>query len=310
MSFTSRVWMAAAREVWAMERSHLERVCALLQAHMRGAPSPGLTAEEVARVEARAARGDGYRAEGRGDVAVIPVYGAITHRANILSEFSGGTSCEQLAKAVRRAAADPDVASIVLDVDSPGGTVSGLLEAADAVYEARQAKPIVAVANAMAASAAYWLATQASELVVTPSGTVGSVGVYVMHVDQSAMLEKEGVAVTLIHAGAHKVEGNSYEPLGDEARAEWQRLVDARYTEFVDAVARGRGVARERVEADFGQGRMLLAADAARVGMVDRVATLEQVIADLAAGAMPKKPTRSPRAEHEHRARALRLASL
>jgi signal peptide peptidase SppA len=310
MSLTARVWMAAAREVWAMERSHLERVAAVLQAHARGVATPGLTAEDLARVEARAARSDGYRAESRGDVAVIPVYGAITHRANILSEFSGGTSCEQLTKAVRRAAADPDVASIVLDVDSPGGTVSGLLEAADAVYEARQQKPIVAVANAMAASAAYWLATQASELVVTPSGTVGSVGVYVMHVDQSAYLAKEGVAVTFIHAGEHKVEGNSYEPLGDEARAEWQRLVDARYQEFVGAVARGRGVSRERVESDYGQGRMLLAGDAARVGMVDRVATLEQVIDELAAGATPKKPSRSARAEHEHRERALRFAAL
>jgi ClpP class serine protease len=130
----------------------------------------------------------------------------------------------------------------------------------------------------MAASAAYWLATQVDELVVTPSGSVGSVGVFAAHEDVSKAEELAGVKVTLISAGPHKTEGNEHEPLSDDARQSIQDFVNAYYAMFTTDVAKGRGTTRALVEANFGGGREVLAADALKAGMVDRVDTLENTV--------------------------------
>src|SRR5215467_6271108 len=120
------------------------------------------------------------------------------------------------------AAANPDVSAIVLDVDSPGGTVAGTPETAAAVRRAAEVKPVVAVANSLAASAAYWIASQASSLVVGPSADVGSIGVISAHIDRSKMLEDMGLRVTVVSAGRYKAEGNPFAPLSDEAKANMQ----------------------------------------------------------------------------------------
>src|SRR6202043_3845971 len=125
----------------------------------------------------------------------------------------------RLASTIRQAAADPSIAAIVLDVDSPGGQGYGIEELGNAIYEARAAKPIAAVANSLAASAAYWAASQATEFYAAPGAEVGSIGVYTMHVDYSEALKKEGISVSYISAGRYKVEGNPYAPLDDAARA-------------------------------------------------------------------------------------------
>ena len=214
----------------------------------------------------------------RDSVAVLPLHGVLGHRLNLMSAMSGGTSTEQLGRDLDSLAADPSVSAIVLDIDSPGGTVAGTPELAAKITAARSSKPVIAVANARAASAAYWLASQASELVVTPSGEVGSIGVVGMHRDMSKALEQEGIATTLIAAGKYKTEGNPFGPLSEEARAAFQQTVDDAYGQFVSAVAVGRKVDEQQVRDGFGQGRMVGARAAVRQGMADRIATLDETV--------------------------------
>lgn len=221
----------------------------------------------------------------QGTIVVLPVYGVIEHRSDALMAVFGGTSVESLRSQLREAMADPDVQAVILDIDSPGGAVAGMTELAADVRAARGSKPIVAVANTLAASAAYWLATQADEVVVTPSGSVGSVGVYAVHQEASRALDEAGITTTIVSAGPHKMEGNEFEPLSDEARASLQERVDTAYAQFVGDVAAGRGLTRERVEADFGGGRVVTSEKAMDAGMVDRVETLDQTIRRLGTSA-------------------------
>ncbi len=180
--------------------------------------------------------------------------------------------------------ADPSIGAIVLDVDSPGGTVAGTVETAAAVRAAAAVKPVVAVANTLAASAAYWIASQARELVVVPSGDVGSIGVMTAHVDASRLYERLGIAVTVVKSDRYKGEGLDFGPLDDDARAHLQSRVDAMHAAFVSAVAEGRRVPEKRVRESFGQGRVVAAAAAVERGMADRVATIDDVVAGLATG--------------------------
>jgi capsid assembly protease len=131
------------------------------------------------------------------------------------------------------------------------------------------------------ASAAYWIGAQADELVITPSGYAGSIGVYRMHIDESALNEKIGIDVTYVHAGRYKVDGNPDEPLSDDARADWQQNVDDAYAAFVDDVAAGRGVSAETVISSYGEGRVLNARRALDAGLVDRIDTYEGTVTRL-----------------------------
>lgn len=225
--------------------------------------------------------------EKQGAVAVLPLYGTIMPRANLFSEISGGTSLQRFGAAFREAIADDSIGSILLDVDSPGGMVDLVPETAAEIRAARGRKPIVAVANTEAASAAYWIASQAEELVVTPSGMVGSIGVFALHDDISRMQANMGWKTTLISAGRFKTEGNPFEPLSDEAQAAIQSMADEYYGMFVGDVARGRSVGPADVRRGFGEGRMVTARTALAEGMADRVATFEAVLADLVRGRSP-----------------------
>jgi capsid assembly protease len=218
-----------------------------------------------------------------GAIAVLPLHGTISNRMGMMSEMSGGTSTERFSQWLKAALADPQVKSIVMDIDSPGGTVAGVQELADEIYKGRDAKPIVAVANSMAASAAYYLGSQASELVVTPSGEVGSIGVFAAHEDVSKVLENAGVKVSFISAGKYKTEANPYEPLSGDARDAMQAKVNEYYSQFTSAVARGRNVPKAQVESGFGEGRMVMAKDAVKQGMADRVASFDQTLARMGA---------------------------
>lgn len=273
---------------WAILPAKFEHVKAFLAERAAGHEA---TEEQLAAV-VRA--GPGLEGRQIGSLAILPVFGVIAHRANLMTEISGATSTDKLTQALRRAAEDPNVSAIVLDVNSPGGTVVGVPELASEVMAAREKKPVVAVANGMAASAAYWIAAAASEVVVIPSGQVGSIGVFAAHDDVSKALEREGVKTTLVSSGKYKTEGNPYEPLGDDARAEMQRRVDAYHDMFVQAVARGRGVTPSRVRSGFGEGRLLLAKDALAAGMVDRVATMDDTLVRLLSKARRRE---APRAE-------------
>lgn len=217
-------------------------------------------------------------------IAVLPVFGVIGHRAHLVADVSSGvgTSTELLGRAFRSALRDPNVGAIVLDVDSPGGSVEGVDELSMMIFEARGQKPVVASVNAMAASAAYYIASAADEVAITPTGMAGSIGVWTAHEDWSKYLDTMGVKTTLVSAGKFKVEGNPYGPLTDEARAAMQETVDAYYGMFVKAVQRNRKAESQKaVREGYGQGRMLTADDAVKANLVDRVATFDQVVADL-----------------------------
>lgn len=223
-----------------------------------------------------------------GAVAILPIRGTIAQH----NEWWAGVSTEAIGRVVEGLLGRQEVGAIILDIDSPGGVVSGTPELSDKLFGLRgNGKPIYAIANSMAASAAYWIGSAADKLFVTPSGEVGSIGVWSAHVDVSGMEASLGIKTTLISAGKYKVEGNPWEPLGDEARESIQANVDHYYGEFVAAVARNRGVSKKVAGgSDFGEGRMVTASAARAAGMVDGVLTLDELIAGIA------KPAKGSRA--------------
>lgn len=224
---------------------------------------------------------DAAGAQRVGSVAVLPLHGVMAQRMNMFMQISGGTSTEQFGKLFDDAVADAEVQAIVLSIDSPGGSVFGVEELSQKIYRARGVKPIVAVADSMAASAAYQVASQAHELVVTPSGMVGSIGVVMSHTDVSKSEEANGVKTTLIAIPAGKVEGHPYAPLDEEALKNKLAMIQPMYDLFVKAVARGRGVTASAVKDGYGQGRVVAAAPALQAGMADRIESLSDVIARL-----------------------------
>ena len=171
--------------------------------------------------------------------AVVPIVGSLANRYSFENSCAGIQSYEQISIGVRSAIEDPDVHSILLDIDSPGGEATGMFRLAHLIREARKTKRVVAFVDDMAASAAYGLASQAHEIVVSPTSIVGSIGVVLVHLDRSAELEQRGVKPTLIHAGAHKVDGNSFGPLSSEVRADLQAEVLTFYEQFVATVSMG-----------------------------------------------------------------------
>ncbi len=268
----------------------LDTIAALVAMRMRG---ERLTAEEIRENLAIAAASAGPRGgrQREGAVGVIPIYGILAQRSSMMSDMSGGTSVAQVTQAFRVALADPNITSILLEFDSPGGEVGGIEELAAEIRAARGQKPIVALANTLMASAAYWLGCAADEVVAAPSAMVGSIGVYATHVDQSEADRLDGVKPTFISAGKYKTEGNAHEPLTDEARGALQQLVDDYYGAFVGSVAKGRGVSAAAVRGGYGEGRVLAARRAMEAGLVDRVATFDDTIRRMASGRVTSRAT-------------------
>lgn len=261
---------------WAIQEEKLLAITEVLELRAIGLKFDAETI--AARLEAAGGGRKANPQHSTGLTAVIPIVGVIQHRMDMLSEMSGGTSTQALSAALRAALEDDRVRSIVFDIDSPGGSTSGIAELADEIHAARGRKPMTAIANTCAASAAYWLGCQADEFVITTSGQVGSIGVFGMHQDLSKAAEEAGIKTTFIKAGKYKTEGNPYEPLSEETLEYLQAQVDAMYSMFIEGVARGRGVSSAKVREGFGQGRMVMPKHAVAEGMVDRVATFDQVI--------------------------------
>lgn len=231
----------------------------------------------------------------KGDVAVIPLKGVLRPQVSLLALLFGmGSGLNRFRDNLTQAAADDDIGAIIMDVDSPGGLTDQIPETAALIRGAREKKPVIAVANTLAASAAYWLASQADEVVVTPSGEVGSIGVYMEHADISASLEAQGIKPTLISAGKYKIEGNPYEALDDDALEFMQQGVDDMYDLFVSDVARGRDASVTEVRNGYGEGRVLTAKRAVSAKLADRIDTLDATISRVAG-----KPGRRPSRQEE-----------
>lgn len=258
-----------------------EKLAAISEILLLRASGQTLTDEEIA---ARTGGNKAGRKKSiRGAVAVLPIHGVISQRMGMIEDMSGGTSTDELAAEFDSLIDDPSVGAVVLDIASPGGSVYGVSEMGDKIFAARGVKPVIASVNSLAASAAYWLAAQADEIVITPGGQAGSIGVFVEHLDVSKAEDIAGYKTTLVSSGKYKVEGSPYEPLSDEARAAMQKVTDDYYELFVGAVARGRGAAKSAVKSGYGEGRVVGAKDAVAMGMADRIGTLDQVIGELTA---------------------------
>lgn len=268
--------MAAMRNgaAWLMEPGSLETM-------LRERAAFNLSPAPHAEIEAKREAAKKAISRVNGKVAVLKLRGPVEQHDSDYLWWIGGTSTELFGKAFDEVARDASVKAIVLDIDSPGGSVPGTPELAAKIFKARELKPIYAVANSMAASAALWIATAATDFAVSPSGEAGSHGVWTAHMDVSKAYEDAGYKVTLVSAGKYKVEGHPWAPLEDEAREEMQRGVDTIFGDFTKALALHRGVSTKDVLAKFGQGRMLFAKDAVAAGLADRVATLEDVLGKL-----------------------------
>jgi signal peptide peptidase SppA len=267
-----------------------ERLATLDDIFLRHVSGEELDAEEVqARLHGSQRPPDRRVAS----VGVLPLFGTIFPRANFMTAFFGATDAESFGRQFTGLINDPEINAIVLDVNSPGGQVNGVEELSDLIYSARGRKPVVAVANHLMASAAYFIGSAADELVVTPSSEVGSIGVFSMHVDYSKALEQDGIKVTFISEGKYKVEGNPYEPLAEEAKSAIGLRVKDYYNSFVKSVARNRGVKITAVKNGYGEGRVVGAQQAVDDGMADRIGTLDETIVRL----LSTELANSPRAE-------------
>ena len=211
-------------------------------------------------------------------IAVIPVHGTLVKRTAGLDAASGLTSYTEIAAMLDSAMADPQVAGILLEIDSPGGEASGSFELARRVREASTAKPVWAVANDSAYSAAYAIGSAANRLIVSETGGVGSIGVIALHIDQSVRDANEGYRYTAITAGAHKNDFSPHQPLTDEAKAELQAEVDRLYGLFVAHVASMRTLATDDVRAT--EAGLYFGADAIAAGLADAVGTFESALTD------------------------------
>ncbi len=221
-----------------------------------------------------------YRVTREG-VGIITVTGSLVNRGAWIGASSGLTSYEGIGHQLKTVAADPSVRSVILDLHSPGGEAVGAFEVASLVRELSARKRTVAVVNGMAASAAYAIASGASEIVTTETGVSGSIGVVLLHADFSRQLDREGITPTLIHAGAHKVDGNPFEPLTADVRDDLQAEVNAFYDAFLATVAKGRGNRLTAAAARKTEARTFIGKAAVDAGVADRVGTFEQVLADL-----------------------------
>ncbi|HDR9100691.1 S49 family peptidase (plasmid) [Burkholderia vietnamiensis] len=192
------------------------------------------------------AKRDAWADVGSG-VAVLSVGGTLVHRASSLDAMSGLTSYAQLSSAFNAMLGNSQIAHIVLDVNSPGGSVNGAFDFADEIFNARGRKPITAIVDESAYSAAYAIASAADEIIVPRTGGVGSIGVVAAHLDRSEANERQGIKVNYVYAGARKIDGNPNAPLSDEAHAELKAEVDRIYGLFVETVARNRGLSVDAV---------------------------------------------------------------
>ena len=217
-----------------------------------------------------------------GSIAVLPIHGVMVNRASGMAALSGMTSYTALTDTLLDLATDPAVAGIILELDSLGGEAGGAFDLADMIVQVRQetVKPIWALASESALSAGYLLASACERLLVTQTGLVGSIGVTMAHVDRSGADHLRGQSWTFLHAGARKLDGNAHQPLSPEARAEFQRMLAATYSRFVEVVAKNRQIPAARVRAT--EAAVYHGARAVEAGLADGVSTLRQAIAEMA----------------------------
>lgn len=220
-----------------------------------------------------------------GKVAVIPIHGTLVRRTSGIEAESGLASYTGIATQLDAALASPEIAAILLDIDSPGGESAGVFDLADRIRAASEVKPVWAVANDMAFSAAYALASAATRVFVARTGGVGSIGVIAMHVDQSVKDAQDGVRYTAVFAGERKNDLNPHEPISNEAHVVLKAEVDRVYDLFVETVARHRGLDADTVRAT--EAGLFFGPDAVATGLADAVGSLDDALTQLTQSLSP-----------------------
>jgi signal peptide peptidase SppA len=264
---------------WAIVPEKLLEICEIYSTHLRGEKI------DIAKVEAQLGRPLNNRQDlvyaNDGGTAIIPIEGVISKKMNLFTQISGGTSSQFLGKAFQEAMSDPDVHSIILAIDSPGGTVDGTQPVAEQIFAARGKKPIVAFADGMMASAAYWIGSAADQVFISSdTDQIGSIGVVATHVDYSKADEKYGVKVTDITAGKYKRVASQHAPLSEEGRKVIQDGLDHIYSIFVDSVARHRGMSTEAA-LESADGKVFLGKKAISANLADGVSTIDALVEQL-----------------------------
>jgi signal peptide peptidase SppA len=232
-------------------------------------------------------------------IAVIEISGVLIHRGGWIGQSSGQTSYEGIAAQIEAAARNPSVRAVALEIDSFGGEVAGVFDLADQIRAMRRDKPVWAFVAEHAFSAGYALASQANRILLPRTGAVGSIGVVVMHADLSGQLDQDGVRVTLIHSGKHKVDGNPYEPLPENMRDDIQREIDVLRFLFAETVAAGRAERLNQDAALATEAATFRGVDAVSAGLADEVIDLTRGFARFRESLSAPSPTaRLPRATH------------
>lgn len=242
----------------------------------------GLTLDggEVEAAAAAAGTGADERPARSGQVAVIPILNGLVHRHGRLNADSGMIeSYQRIGARIEAAARNSKVAGIILDIDSPGGEVDGLMGLAEVIGAARARKPIYAVANESAFSAAYWIASSAERIFIPTTGGAGSIGVIAVHVDQSEFDESMGLRYSTVTAGARKADFSPHAPLGKEALSTLQAECDRVHELFLDHVGAMRPKAKL---ADVRDASLFFGADAVRVGLADQIGGIEEAFVAMA----------------------------
>lgn len=257
---------------WAIKEHYLTRLGEVIDRHLSGAKiDTGELTEIVARRDAKY----GSRVQGleiHGSTAVIPISGVIAPHSSQVNGSSQprGTSIEQVRGALAAAMANDSVERIVLDIDSPGGSVAGVINMADQIRVANETKPVVAYAGELVASAAYWLASQASRVYATNGSEIGSIGVYLPVMDDSRKSENEGRVMQVFRSGTHKGAGMPGTRLSDEQKRQLQAEVDSLAERFKSAVSDGRGIDMESLE-EIADGRTFTGSEAVEFGLADEL---------------------------------------
>lgn len=216
-----------------------------------------------------------------GGIAIIPIYGILAKRFNIIMALSGGTSYQLLEKDINAALLDSEVKALFLDTDSPGGAVDGMTDITDIIYKARNGtKPIMAFANGLMASAAYHIGSAADYVIAANSTTqIGSIGVVMSpHFDLSKKYEKEDIKVTMFYSGRYKVTPNSYTKLSKDDKDYIQGKLDYLYGLFIDAVSKHRNTPADIVNKDMAEGRIFIGEQAIDAGLADEILSRSQAM--------------------------------
>ena len=238
-------------------------------------------------------------------VAVIPIVGSMSHRSTGIEAMSGMTSYTTLQKQFEAAFNDPKVGSILMDIDSPGGSVAGAFDFRDYLMSKKGTKPVYALARDAMCSAAYLIGSTADKVYATQTARVGSIGVVAMHTDASGKMEKEGLKPTFISAGKFKTAGNPYEKLEGEKLKYLQDSVDESYDMFINAVADARGIDKKAIRDT--EARVYGGKKAVEIGLADGIRTYESVLAEMSA---PNFTTQGTRMENELNIKEAKIADL